>query len=252
MFSPMLAHEYADDINPTGWWISEKLDGVRAIWEGTNLLSKNGNIFHAPASFLATLPRMPLDGELFLGRGRFQETSAILKRKKPRAEDWLHMIYFVFDTPTTEPFEKRYSTLCSSIPFSSRAALLPHKQCRDREHLEECYNSTLHVGGEGVMLRAPGSLYESGRSEHLLKHKPTFTTEGVLIATENGIGRCASMVGTLIVRWNNQDVRIGSGIPDSVRKNPPPIGTPIEFEYKGLTNAGVPRHSVFRCVRNYE
>lgn len=252
MFPPMLAHEYADDINPTGWWISEKMDGVRAIWDGTRLLSRNGNEFRAPTSFLLSLPPIPLDGELWIGHHLFQETADILKRKTPKPDEWQKMMYFVFDTPNADPFEKRCELIRSAIKLTSRACVLPHQICRDRAHLEACYTSTLESGGEGVMLRAAGSLYESGRSEHLLKYKPTFTTEGTLIATETGIGRCANMVGTIIVKWQDKEVRIGSGLSDHDRKNPPAIGSLIEFEHKGLTNAGVPRHAVFRAVRNYE
>jgi DNA ligase-1 len=254
MFSPMLAHEYADDINPTGWWISEKLDGVRALWDGRQLLSRNKKPFSPPTWFTDRLPSYPLDGELWIGHGKFDETKSIVQRKKPIDTDWQKITYFLFDSPSDESFEERYQFLYM-ITNNNRipsVAVLPQTVCVDRSHLEACYHEALESGGEGVMLRAARSCYEAGRSEYLLKYKPTFTTEGVLIGTETGTGRCAGIVGTLILRWNGLTVRVGSGLTDDVRRNPPELGTQIEFEHKGLNPSGQPRHAVFRCVRNYE
>jgi DNA ligase-1 len=252
MFSPMLAHEYADDINPTGWWVSTKLDGVRALWTGSQLVSRTNKPVPAPAWFTANLAPIPLDGELWIGNGRFQEVADIVKRKKPIDSDWQNIAYVVFDTPNDSPFEDRYALIRKEIPLSPYCFVLPHSQCRDRADLEAHYLGTLEDGGEGVMLRAYGSTYEHGRSEYLLKYKPTFTTEGILTATEAGQGRLADCVGTMLLEWNGLTVRLGSGIPDNVRQNPPAIGSLIEFEHKGLTIHGQPRHATFRTVRNYE
>ena len=67
-------------VNPTGWWMSEKLDGLRAYWDGKHFFSRLGNSFHAPEWFIRDLPQdMTLDGELFGGRGKFQSTVSIVK-----------------------------------------------------------------------------------------------------------------------------------------------------------------------------
>jgi predicted DNA-binding WGR domain protein len=40
-----------EEVDPTGWWISEKLDGVRAFWDSKRgkFFSRNGNEFVAPS-----------------------------------------------------------------------------------------------------------------------------------------------------------------------------------------------------------
>ena len=75
---PMLAKNWDKTMRPDGWWMSEKLDGVRAIWDGEHFRSRGGNIFHAPAWFKAGLPALPLDGELFVGRGKFNDAVSIV------------------------------------------------------------------------------------------------------------------------------------------------------------------------------
>ena len=75
----LLANKWTPDINPTNWWMSEKLDGIRAYWDGTNLISRLGNRFDAPKWFTKNLGNIPLDGELWLGRGKFQETMSIVR-----------------------------------------------------------------------------------------------------------------------------------------------------------------------------
>jgi DNA ligase-1 len=67
----LLAHRWEEQ-DPTGWWLSEKLDGVRAYWDGKQFISRLGNAYLAPDWFIEGLPEFPLDGELFAGRGRFQ------------------------------------------------------------------------------------------------------------------------------------------------------------------------------------
>ena len=41
----MLAKIYADNIDVTQYWVSEKLDGVRAHWDGKQLISRGGKVF---------------------------------------------------------------------------------------------------------------------------------------------------------------------------------------------------------------
>jgi DNA ligase-1 len=77
----LLAESWNADLNPAGYWMSEKLDGVRAFWTGTHFLSRQGNRFHAPAWFTAGLPLEPLDGELWLGRKQLQRTVSIVRRQ---------------------------------------------------------------------------------------------------------------------------------------------------------------------------
>lgn len=78
----LLANKWDDDKDPTGYWMSEKLDGVRGYWTGSNFYSRQGNLFPAPKWFVKDLPKEPLDGELWCGRGLFQKTLSIVKAQK--------------------------------------------------------------------------------------------------------------------------------------------------------------------------
>ena len=80
----LLAHNYKQ-VDPTGWIMSEKLDGVRCIWTGTQMFSRNGNKFNFPTFFTKNWPRSQLDGQLFIGRGKFSATLSAIKKNNPIA-----------------------------------------------------------------------------------------------------------------------------------------------------------------------
>ena len=102
--------------DPTGWWISEKLDGVRAYWDGENFYSRNNLKFDAPEFFKASLPKgSHLDGELWCGREQFERCVGIIKyHKGSTAAEWKHLCFLVFDAPVVEgdaalPYEERHA-----------------------------------------------------------------------------------------------------------------------------------------------
>lgn len=95
--APMLAREASPGISPEGWLVSEKYDGVRALWDGNWLRFRSGRPVSAPDWFLALLPAQALDGELWLARGRFDALSATVRRESPRDEEWRQVRYMVFD-----------------------------------------------------------------------------------------------------------------------------------------------------------
>ena len=104
-----LAAEYQQQ-DTRDYRVSEKLDGVRAYWNGRELLSRGGHRFSAPDWFVAGFPDTPLDGELWLGRGRFEELSAAVRRYRPDEDEWRAIRFMVFDLPASElPFEARLS-----------------------------------------------------------------------------------------------------------------------------------------------
>jgi DNA ligase 1 len=95
----LLANVWNPSIDPTGWWMSEKYDGLRGYWDGQKLWSRKGNLIHAPDYFLAELPRdIALDGELWIGHGKFEETISIVRSEKPD-DRWKRVRYMVFDAP---------------------------------------------------------------------------------------------------------------------------------------------------------
>ena len=105
---PLLLAETWDCVSdPTGWWLSEKLDGVRAYWDGKRFVSRLGNTLHAPDWFVAGLPDLPLDGELWLGRKKFQRTVSIVRRQD-KSDHWKEVAFVVFDAPGLDKaFEAR-------------------------------------------------------------------------------------------------------------------------------------------------
>ena len=125
----LLAHPWDNDIDLTGWWMSEKLDGVRAWWDGRQFLSRQGNVYHAPAWFTAGLPNVPLDGELWLDRKAFQRTVSIVRRHD-QSDHWRQIKFVVFDAPALDgPFEDRQKALLRDCPATLRP---PYARCSTR------------------------------------------------------------------------------------------------------------------------
>ncbi len=171
----LLAHTWESDTDLKGWWQSEKLDGVRAYWTGTErqFLSRQGNVYHAPKWFTDGLPNVPLDGELWIGRKAFQRTVSIVRRHD-QSDHWRDVRFVIFDAPAAKGgFEARQefleTTLCEQQPQFAR--VLHQERCRGLQHLREELVRITSLGGEGLMLRQPGSRYEVGRSNTLLKAK---------------------------------------------------------------------------------
>ena len=254
----LLAHSFEDfdDLDPTGWLYSEKLDGVRAWWNGTDFISRQGNVFHAPAWFKAGLPAHLLDGELWIDRGKFQATLAVVRRLDG-GDMWKAVKYVVYDAPhlTGSPFEERLEAL-GAICRKSQSKILkyhPHYWVKSRRHLLDELKAIASAGGEGLMIRKPGALYEAGRSSTLLKVKPFSDAEAVVIGYDPGKGRHKGRVGALRVRMpNGKEFSLGAGLTDDERRDPPKIGVTITYRYTGLTDAGIPKCTGYICVRDYE
>ena len=246
---PMLAKKY-DDQNPKGWWMSEKLDGVRAIWTGTKLISRSGKEFAAPAWFTAGLQGdIILDGELWEGRGLFQQTCGKVRTKSN--PDWAGIKYVLFDCIVAGGFEKRMQRL-KALTLPDCAEILEQILCTGREHLLRYETRILNSSGEGVMLRRPGSLYENRRSGSLLKVKRFTTDEAEVIDYEAGNGRNKGRVGALMCKFRDNIIAIGAGLTDSDRQHPPGKGVKVTFSYFELTESGMPRFPFFIGCRDYE
>ena len=249
----LLAETWTPDADVTGWWLTEKLDGVRAYWDGQQFLSRQGNTFHAPAWFVAGLPKMPLDGELWLGRKAFQRTVSIVRRQDG-PDTWRDIKFRIFDAPATSgPFEERIEHLCDvfSQLRHPHASVLLQIRCLGFEHLREELDHIESLGGEGLMLRQPGSRYEAGRSATLLKAKRFRDAEARVIGYLPGSGRHRGRLGALaVVLPDGIEFAVGTGFSDAQREQPPAIGSTITFRYQELTDRGVPRFPSFVRVRH--
>ena len=253
MKSPMLAKQYKDQ-NVAGWLISEKLDGVRAVWTGDELLSRNGKKFFAPKWFTQQLPAgVALDGELYIGRGQFQSTVSVVKKKSPVDAEWERIRYMVFDAPEAPGrFERRIAFCLEQLAGCNVATVVNHRVCQGAHDLTTFFNEICDNGGEGVMCRRAGSAYEHRRSDALLKYKPFESDEAVVIGYETGKGKFEDMVGALILKWKDIIFKVGSGLNNDLRYNSPKIGAAVTFGFCGLTDAGVPRFPTFIGERCYE
>lgn len=245
----LLAETWDGQLDPTGWWLSEKLDGVRAYWDGSKLLSRLGNVLHAPDWFVAGLPRQPLDGELFLGRKSFQKTTAIVRRQD-KSDHWKQVRFLIFDAPGHGGvFEERVKWI-GALAKHEYAAAHPHALCRGLAHLKEELAKVEALGGEGLMLRQPKSAYVAGRSATLLKVKSFKDDEAVVIGHQAGAGRHKGRLGALLVRLaDGTEFSIGTGFSDKQREAPPAVGSVVVFRYQELSDGGVPRFPSFHGVR---
>ena len=244
----LLAQNWSGDVDLADWWLSEKLDGVRAYWNGRRFLSRQGNRFHAPDWFVQGLPSQPLDGELWIDRRRFQRTVSIVRRQD-QTELWREVSYLVFDAPAVQaPFEERLEFARESLaqkrpPF---AKLLEQQRCQGIDHLRQELARIEALGGEGLMLREPGSSYVAGRSATLLKVKTFHDAEARVIGHQPGNGRHQGRLGALLVELaNGTQFAVGTGFSDRQREQPPAVGTSITFRYQELTEGGVPRFPSF-------
>ncbi|MHB1036572.1 MAG: DNA ligase [Pirellulales bacterium] len=248
----LLAERWENDRDLAGWWMSEKLDGVRAWWDGTRFLSRQGNVYHAPAWFTTGLPKTPLDGELWLDRRAFQRTVSIVRRHD-QSEHWRQITYVVFDAPAERgPFEDRQALVAETLRESRPryARVLQQDRCTGVRHLQTELARIESLGGEGLMLRKPGSRYEAGRSSTLLKVKSFHDAEAYVVEHLPGRGRHAGRLGAVVVELpNGLTFSVGTGFSDAERDNPPSIGSRITFRYQELTDRGIPRFPSFVRVR---
>lgn len=248
----LLANVWNPSIDPTGWWMSEKFDGLRAYWDGRQLWSRQGHLIHAPEYFRAELPDgVPLDGELWIGRSKFEETMSIVRAETPDAR-WKAVHYMVFDAPQVKgTFEERMRFLRATLPDTNRfLKMVVQKRCEGKEQLLAERDRVVREGGEGLMLRQPESHYEAGRSPTLLKVKPFDDAEATVVGHNPGKGKYDGKLGSLRVRTDDgREFSIGSGLNDALREAPPPIGTVITYRFRGLTAKGLPRFPSFLRVR---
>lgn len=238
-------------VDPTGWWMSEKLDGVRALWDGTKFVSRLGHEFFAPHWFKNMLPLVPLDGELWTGRKDFQRCVSIV-RTKDEDKGWRGVQYRVFDLPlqSLAQFEDRQNSLRDIVAArraigASHLVVVDQERCEGIDHLYSSLAAVQKEGGEGLMLRQPGSLYIGKRSSTLLKVKTFLDDEAVVEGHQSGEGKHKGRLGALLVVWQGKRFGLGTGFSDRERENPPAVGSKVTFRYFELSNDGVPRFPTY-------
>jgi DNA ligase-1 len=249
----LLANIYRDGINVTQYLVSEKLDGVRAIWDGRQLVFRSGQPINAPRWFIDALPATPLDGELWLGRGNFDRLSGIVRRETPIDAQWRQVRYLLFELPGGQGDFRQRAGRLRQIAEQAHVPWLqavPQEPVANRQALRARLAAVLRAGGEGLMLHRADAPYETGRGDTLLKLKPWLDAEAVVIDHLPGKGKYAGQLGALRVRRpDGREFRLGTGFTDTQRRDPPPIGSTVTYRYRELTASGLPRFVRFLRIR---
>jgi DNA ligase-1 len=250
---PLLATVYTGQVDPALCLVSEKYDGVRAIWDGRVLRFRSGREVQAPRSFVESLPPESLDGELWLGRGRFDALSGIV-RAAGREHDWRALRYMVFEQPDGAGTFAERAAFLQELAARSRCPQLvaaPQERVADRAQLQRRLEAVVAGGGEGLMLHRAAAPIAGGRSDVLMKLKPHLDAEAVVVAHRPGRGKYAGQLGSLEVETpDGRRFLVGSGLSDELRRDPPKPGESITYRYRDLTSNGLPRFATY--LRRHE
>ena len=249
-----LATKFHDDITIENYWVSEKLDGVRGYWDGEFLISKKGNRFATPKWFTLNFPKTKLDGELWIGRNKFELVSGIVRTKSGNEQDWKQVSFMIFDLPNSSAnFTDRLKIMKQLVNKSASPHLKMIKQEKFTSHkaLQLKLDQVINAGGEGLMLHHVNAFYQVKRSQDLMKLKRFDDAEAIVIGYSSGKGKHIGKMGALLVETKEGvQFKIGSGFSDAVRADPPKIGDRITFKYTGKTKSGVPRFASYLRIRN--
>lgn len=242
-----LLNVYNKDINVTSWYMSEKLDGVRAYWDGKKLISRAGNDFDAPVFFTKDFPKYELDGELWSKREDFSNINSIVSTQDDKVR-WNELTYNIFEVPNAKGglIER-----LSLVRESKYIRLIKQIKVRDNKHLEEYQKELEAKGAEGLVVRDASLDYYTLRNNNSLKVKSFDDTECEIVAYTDGKGKYRDMIGSFVCKMQDgKMIKIGSGLSDAQRVNPPQIGAIITFKYYGFTTKGNPRFPVFLRIKD--
>ena len=254
----MLANVYRPSVQMPDYWVSEKYDGVRAFWDGQKLLTRGGQAINAPAWFTANWPATPMDGELWAGRGQFQKAVSTVRQQMPVDTAWRGIRFMVFDLPAEPgPFTDRLTTLNNvvtklAVPW---VQAVPQSKVASHSVLQSQLKQITKSGAEGLMLHRGSSLYKGARNDDLLKVKMHDDAEAKVVGHVPGKGKYVGQLGALLVEMSSLDgqpakrFKLGTGLSDAQRLNPPAIGSQVTYRFRGLNDSGIPRFASFMRLR---
>ncbi len=233
--------------------MSEKLDGIRGIWNGKSLLSKNNYPINPPKEWLENFPPFSLDGELWLSYNRFEETSSIIRNSKSTLEEWRQITYYVFDVPNICEkchLKERLEILEEYLKFhfAPQIKIIPQIPIQNQEHLQSYFQEVLARNGEGLILR------DNIKPNIAYKYKAYEDSECEVVGYTQGKGKFEGQLGAILCQASINGVdktfKIGSGFSDKERKSPPPLHSIITYKYFGLTANNLPRFPIFLRIRD--
>jgi len=250
----LLAEPWQAGTDLADWWVSEKYDGVRGFWDGSALRTRGGERIAAPPWFTAGWPATPLDGELWAGRGGFEQAQSAVARQSPDDAAWRRLRYMVFDLPAHPgTFDERLPALRAAVAALDQpwVVAVPQQRVASAARLQALLREVVAGGGEGLMLHRGSSHYRAGRGDALRKLKPHDDAEARVIAHLPGRGRHAGRLGALWVQTpEGRRFALGSGFTDAQRADPPPVGSWVTYRHRGVhPGSGLPRFASFLRVR---
>ena len=255
----MLAKVYQPGVALADYWVSEKYDGIRGYWDGRQLLTRGGQRIAVPDWFVANWPATAMDGELWAGKGQFQKVLSTASQQSPDDAAWKGLRFMVFDLPAHGGrFTDRIPALNALVNQIGQAWVqaVPQTRLSGTQALQTRLQQTVDDGGEGMMLHRGASLYAGGRSDDLLKVKTHEDSDARVVGYVPGQGKYAGQLGSLMVEIpaaKGQPAlrfKLGSGLSDEQRRQPPPIGSVVTYRFRGTTGSGLPRFATFLRVRS--
>jgi DNA ligase-1 len=233
-----------------GYWVSEKYDGVRGYWDGSQLWTRGGQAIQPPAWFSANWPATAMDGELWAGHGAFATAVSTVRQRVPNDAAWRQIRFMVFDLPDRAgPFDARLRSL-QQLPLP--AWVVPVAQSRIANHaaLQALLQQTIRDGGEGLVLHRGDALYSGQRNEDVLKFKPFDDAEAKVVGHIPGKGKFEGMLGALLVETpQGQRFKLGTGLNDAQRRDPPAIGSWVTYRFRDVNPSGIPRFASYLRLR---
>lgn len=249
----LLANSYRPGLPLADYWVSEKYDGVRGYWTGSQLRTRGGETVQAPGWFTEGWPSTPMDGELWAGRNRFSHAQSTVRQQQPNEAAWRQMRFMVFDLPAQPgSFDERLPVLQATVAGIGQAWVqaVPQHRVASEEALRALLQRTVRAGGEGLMLHRGSAPYRSGRSDDLIKLKTHDDAEARVVGHLPGKGRHAGRMGALLVETpQGQRFRLGTGFSDADRRDPPPVGAWVTYRFRGTHDSGLPRFASYLRVR---
>ncbi|MDG1751663.1 MAG: DNA ligase [Thalassotalea sp.] len=240
-------------INVKDYWVSEKLDGIRGYWNGEKLLTRSGNEIKAPSWFTKGWPKTFLDGEIWSERNAFESINSCVSQQKENNNCWQNLQLMIFDLPSHKGrFSQRIIAMQTLINgnYSPYLQMIEQVKIESKSDLYKKLEQVIKIKGEGLMLHHNDAFYKQGRNKHLMKLKKYQDAEAVVIKHLKGKGKYRKMLGSVLVETpSGLQFKIGTGFSDQQRKNPPPIGSIITYQYIGKTKRGVPRFASFKRIR---
>ena len=248
-----LANPYQGNETLTDYWVSEKYDGIRGYWDGHQLVSRSGKALNPPSWFVQGWPNSPFEGELWTGLGQFEQAASVIQQKQASDNAWRAMRFMVFDTPTpNQPFTERIALYQGMVKQIGQpwVQAVPQNPTPSHAALKTLLQKTVQAGGEGLVLHRGSSLYQRGRNGDVLKVKQHEDAEAKVIGHELGQGEHTQRTGALWVETpQGLRFKLGTGLTDAQRENPPAVGQWVTYRYRGLTDKGVPRFASFVRIR---